>query len=304
MPKWPKDSLSQEDVEDIVGAMVGYGLEYDDPQGIISKTREGPNPYDAAQTFAESDVTLTLNECEVQNGSIQLGTRPGTSKSWSEGDNTYSATGMFGMRMTPNVKIARLDIQQFPSSDATEARIDRVSDSTTVASKTISAGADVSFNVELQAGTKYEILLGGGGTRVPSTSDIHPSSYASFDIHGTEDNEYPYHHQIGAMAAYQYNKSDTAVIQWSQPENIYEWDMATFTQTLDGETVDVFVAYSDDGGSTWNRTNGGNPISRNYALSEDSNISPSDEVRIEVELSRANTANNPTLDSAYRSWRL
>jgi len=96
--------------------------------------------------------------------------------------------------------------------------------------------------------------------------------------------------------------SGTAILEWSRPTDIFEWDVVTFTRTLDNETVDVFVAYSTDGGSTWQRTNSGNPITRNYSLKSDSNISSDDEVRIESELSRADTANNPTLDSAYRSW--
>ncbi|MFB6099951.1 MAG: hypothetical protein ABEK16_01640, partial [Candidatus Nanohalobium sp.] len=106
-----------------------------------------------------------------------------------------------------------------------------------------------------------------------------------------------YEYDVGVQST-----SGTVTLEWSYPTDLYEWDVATYTRTLDNETVDVFVAYSTDGGSTWTRTNGGSPISRNYSLAKDSNISPSDNVRIEAELSRQNTSNNPTLDSAYRSW--
>jgi hypothetical protein len=96
--------------------------------------------------------------------------------------------------------------------------------------------------------------------------------------------------------------SGTAILEWPNPSDIYEWDVVTFTRTLNNETVDVFVAYSSDDGSTWTRTNSGNPITRNYSLEADAKITADVDVRIEAELSRTDRSNNPTLDSAYRSW--
>lgn len=84
------------------------------------------------------------------------------------------------------------------------------------------------------------------------------------------------------------------------PSLLDDWDVASFQRTLDSETVDVFVAYND--GSGWSRTNAGDPISKNYDLGADSNISPADDVRFEIELSRADTANNPSLDALYRRY--
>jgi len=57
-----QESLTDEQVEDIVGAMAGRGLVYDDPGGILSETRRGPNPYDAAETWDEETLQLNLQD--------------------------------------------------------------------------------------------------------------------------------------------------------------------------------------------------------------------------------------------------
>lgn len=87
-----------------------------------------------------------------------------------------------------------------------------------------------------------------------------------------------------------------AFIGWPQPDDIYRWDAATFQATLDNESVDVYVEESTDGGSTWTEIDG--PINRGDMITAAANS----EVRFRVELARADTANNPTLDSIYRRY--
>ena len=98
--------------------------------------------------------------------------------------------------------------------------------------------------------------------------------------------------------------SGSATLEWPHPDPLYQWNVVTFSSSPDGETVDLFVEYSEDDGSTWNRTNGGNPVDRNYSLQSDTNIDKTTWVRYVVEISKSNEANNPTLDRAYRSWFL
>ncbi|MFB6099950.1 MAG: twin-arginine translocation signal domain-containing protein, partial [Candidatus Nanohalobium sp.] len=61
-----------EEVKDIIGNALGRGLSYDDAAGIIEETRTGPNPYEAAQTFTESNLTVNTTNCGVSDGSIAL----------------------------------------------------------------------------------------------------------------------------------------------------------------------------------------------------------------------------------------
>lgn len=99
------------------------------------------------------------------------------------------------------------------------------------------------------------------------------------------------------------DSNSNAQIEWSSgPVSISSWAVINFGRTLDGETVDVFAAKSTDGGATWSRINSGNTIQSGFSL-ESANISASDDVRVEVELSAQDPANNnPSFDSAHRSW--
>jgi len=65
---------TEEEIEDIMGAMAeaGQGLQYDDEQGLIKQTRMGPNPYDHATSFSESNVTVNPSAAWVRDGSITL----------------------------------------------------------------------------------------------------------------------------------------------------------------------------------------------------------------------------------------
>lgn len=90
--------------------------------------------------------------------------------------------------------------------------------------------------------------------------------------------------------------SGSVYVEWPTPTDIYAWDRASFTRTLDSESVDVYVEESSDGGSTWTEIAG--PIERGDKIPAD----PSNEARFRVDFSRASTANNPTLDSIARRW--
>lgn len=90
--------------------------------------------------------------------------------------------------------------------------------------------------------------------------------------------------------------SGSAWVEWPSPTNIYRWDAATFQNSTDSETVDVYIEEND--GSGWTEIAG--PISRGQEITAD----PANECRFRVDISRASTANNPTLDAIYRRWVL
>jgi hypothetical protein len=302
-----KVRLSNEEVQDIIGTILGNGLEYDDTEGIIRKTPTGPNPYDAAQSFTESDLTLTKTKTVVDNGSISLGNGDASRATRPDDDNSALRSGG-GVNFVPNVRLTKVEGKISSNcsglDNADELRI-FTSNFSEVASKSISGlsvGDVIGISgISLDAGTEYIFRLSkAGGSRFTagySTPENYPYESKNIDIVG-DGGERSY--SFKWLKGYAPASSGNVILEWERPTYIYEWDVATFTRTLDNETVDVFVAYSSDG-STWTRTNGGKPISRNYSLNGDDNISNSDEVRIEAELSRTNTSNDPTLDSAYRS---
>jgi hypothetical protein len=285
----------------------------------VETQAQGPNPYDQAQTFTESDLNITTTNVEVSNGSIKLlNEEIGTEATAEPNTTSFSSTDSYGIVINPNTNISGINLEiSANTSGATRSRVVRDSDATTLDTVDISAlSAENRYDhvVNLSSGTDYRVILDAEGSSMtvgqtenaslPYTSndiDITSGLNAEFDSTSL-GNVWNLSAAEAILQTPQTNGS--ATIEWDGgvPTDIFEWDVATFTRTLDNETVDVFVAYSSDGGSTWTRTNGGNPVSRNYLFKDDPNITASDDVRIEAELSRSDTANNPTLDSAYRSW--
>ena len=92
--------------------------------------------------------------------------------------------------------------------------------------------------------------------------------------------------------------SATAFVEWPYPKSVFSWDVASFQALLDGETVEVFIEESTDGGGTWNEIQG--PIVRGETIN-----APADaRIRYRVEISRVDTENNPALDSVHRRWEV
>lgn len=88
--------------------------------------------------------------------------------------------------------------------------------------------------------------------------------------------------------------SGQTFVEWSQPNDVYRWDAATFQRTLDSETVQVDI--QEDDGTGW--TTIATDISRGQEITAD----PTSQVRYKVSLSRSNSNNNPTLDAIARRW--
>lgn len=276
----------------------------------VETQAQGPNPYDQAQSFAESDLAVTTNNTTVSNGVIEIASETATTPD----DNSDATTSTKdGVLINPNVSAS--EVKAVISQNmigATTAYLVQDSDGAqldTTDISTLSSGDEFSLSASINSGQDYRLLLDADGsdyTRGIASTNF-PATSANVDIvsgyfdGGANDNVSI---NIKSVTVGNPPTSGNALIEWDRgiPTDIFEWDVATFTESPDGEAVDVFVAYSADGGSTWQRTNSGDPITRNYSLNEDANITSDVDVRIETELSRADTANNPKLDSAYRSW--
>jgi hypothetical protein len=335
----------------------------------VETQAQGPNPYDQAQTFTESGVTVTNINTAVVSGSIEISGKVFNSSDIiddaEDGDTTTLSTNWDGWNTSggtltnqQSTVIAGNDTLEFVTTDTNDDVYSTRDTATTNALRIkVQIGSDTgnandATNITLWNGGRNGNFLGflkfsDGNGNVNFEGNELLSSWSAgttydiffdFDfgnddvtiyINGTDEGTFALFQSAADFNSFEINNntfnsgnersvffddaeegsvdgatSGTAFVEWDSgvPTDIFEWDVATFTQTLDGETVDVFVAYSNDGGSTWQRTNSGNPITRNYSLRDDPNITPDVDVRIETELSRADTSNNPTLDSAYRSW--
>lgn len=308
-------STSDERIHQVVGAMAGDGLTFEQAKSLLVETRHGPNPYDAATSFTESNLTKTLSKVEVSNGSLQLRSDIGSSVTRKSDSNTRSQSNRWGYYIAPQTSLAGVRVTiSGNTSGATTAYLEDSTGSVltqTSPSGGISPGDTIRLTHNLTAGSSYRVVLDAGGsswTVGEATYNSSPYSFTSADLNVTSGAGGSSSYQLAAYcfsaitAILPPASSGSATLSWPTPADVYEWDTATFTKTLDSETVDVYVEYSTDGGSSWSKTNSGNPISRNYSLKNDANISASTEVRLSVDISRSSTSNNPSLDSAYRSW--
>jgi hypothetical protein len=264
---------------------------------------------DLAETFTESDLTLSHNSTEVNSESVELGTEPGdtatiTSSPSSSGDNVTES----GVRITPSVEITGLSIDVVSDfqTEATDGyKIERVSDGTIVEEDTtaIASGGSFSVSATLAAGTEYAVYLydSAGDMDYGADGDVdNPST--DFDVNGgwldSGEDAFGNYNSLASITADQVPAtSGTAYVEWSYPPDVYAWDVGVFQATLDGETVQVYVEEAQ-GSPGWTEIAG--PIQRGDSLPAD----PSNNVRYRVEFSRSDVANNPHLDAIYRRRKL
>jgi hypothetical protein len=276
----------------------------------VETQAEGPNPYDQAQTFAESGVTITHNKTVVSSGSIELGFLEGTTVSRPVDDGSFSGDSSRGLEINPNTDLDGIKVklssnlgnpQDVLLIDANKNIIDQDTSGH-------SAGDIVNLTGSLTSGDDYYVgtyndgnsyTIGEvSGTSYPySSTDIDITSGARYFTSGEgsidllSNNAYCI---VDVTALSGDATSGDALIEWDNgvPTDIFEWDVATFTRTLDNETVTVDV---EDGSGTVLLSD----IDRNTDISS---VAANTNVKLRANFSRNDTSNNPTLDSAYRSW--
>lgn len=269
------------------------GAGEDETRPITSKDR--------AETFEESDVSID-GEFLV-DGSLSMG--GGTEEStevYSLGSGNDNITGTHGLVINSNNRVVSVSGTIAPEATPNRAEVRRLDDNTLIDETSISSGSFSFTGLSLQAGTDYIIGTdsdGSGHDRQYSSFSF-PLEYGSFDVvagyfeDGLSDFDRIANIDQLTLQFETYNLSGT--VEWPQPEDVYRWDAATFQTSPDGETVEVYVEESTDGGSTWTEIQG--PISRGDQINAD----PGSRVRFRVELARSDTSNNPTLDAIYRRW--
>jgi hypothetical protein len=179
------------------------------------------------------------------------------------------------------------------------------SDGSVIASKSISGSGTYAITADtpLEPGARYRVVVdadGDGHTSTFGSSNTASATSSDVDVvdgwTGGSVTSRPY--SLNYVTALYEFTSGTAYIERPYPPGVHSWDAATFQATPDGETVEVFVEESTDGGTTWDEIQG--PISRGDQI----DAPPSAAVRFRVELSREDTSNNPTLDRIYLRYEV
>jgi hypothetical protein len=257
---------------------------------------------DVARTFAESDLSLIHDGTVVSGESVGL-SDSGPSESLNS-DADFSGNSEVGITITPSVDLSGITITATDYSGAqtfdSGVRIERLSDNTVVDSDTaaIDPGETRTLTgATLSSGTEYAVYLKDPGTKdsgYDSSVDL-PVSNDEFEVtrgwydSGTKAN----HTAIDFIESENTQTSGSVYVEWPNPADVFGWDVATFTDTKDGETVEVYVEEAQ-GSPDWTEVAG--PISRGDSIPAD----PANNVRFRADLSRSSTANNPTLDSLAR----
>lgn len=259
---------------------------------------------DDARTFAESDVTLTHSSTEARAESVALANQTGETTLFPNTTLT-GQTGKFGVRLSTDASgyVNRVGgrLNGTGNTGTHDVVLEKESDGTEIA-RVADLTAGDSFTMdgfELAQSTDYLLYWD-----VTSSSDVDydddgeaeadPVGVTLTDFKGADD-LYVFDK---VRTRYTTNTSGSVTVEWPEPDDVFAWDVLSFTRRLAGETVDVFVESSSDGGSTWTEVAG--PVTRNDAIPV-----PDDErVRFRVDFSRASTANVPTLDSIARRYVL
>ena len=257
-------------------------------------------------TFAESGVTVRKSGAVVDGGAIRLFsfavTRP------EDNATTADATVKFGIQIKPkrNLPGIRVTISKNTSGAANVSLTD--SSGTPLTSEPFPGPQqEVTLTHPLSGGDTYYVLVDNEGnsyTAGSSAAVSFPYESEALDItSGVSVGDFPL---VQSSAAYTISElsainpnSGSATVEWDQPASVSRWTNAAFQADPDGETVDVYVETSSDGGATWSDWEV-NPIAPGTDLSA---TPPEDRVRFRVELSRNDESNDPRLTQLTRQWR-
>lgn len=258
---------------------------------------------DVAQTFAESDVTLSHTDTAVVGESVEL-TASTASTGTTSSSGSYVTTVQYDVDVTSDsVYFDAVTVDHASSSDFTIEVRD--SSDTVLASTSGSTGGagtttftlDVSDYSRLLSSETATIYINEPGGNMP-TADSEPGDTSLFSYVGGTG---PVQHVDSSphLSATREPMSGSVTVEWPDPPDIYAWDTALYRATEDGETDPISVDVQRYDGSEWVTalSDINNPASI-VELPADQNI------RYKVYLSRSSVSNNPTLDAIYRRFKL
>jgi len=254
---------------------------------------------DAAETFAESDVTVITTGTTVANKSLEI-LSPVPVYDTTMGITFSSLTGTYGIVFDALKDTLGVEYRYASgNSGSITPRIEFESDGTTVATgSSVSPGESGTIEADLTAGVSYRLVgdfdsqdraSGGSPPQTDGTGSL--TATGAYNDGSLGDSSFYVFDQFEAITA-----TGTVTVEWPAPTDIFRWDAATFTRTPDGGTVTVNIEEND--GTGWTE------IATDISRGDSIDAAPDSAVRFRVDISRTDTSNNPTLDSIYRRYVL
>lgn len=262
---------------------------------------------DVAETFQEDNVWFDAYDkaAPSPNNDIRLvGGSTGAQSRVPDDGGGSASTDYAGWVINPDEAISGLEGTLHSGCfDISRALIKRRSDGVIMAEKTgdWTGGDTISLSADLSAATDYDFAVGNGAGsdhgRVAPNSTPKASFHFSaptgvFGGGSTYNTAYNWRRVKTLGSGLSKSSTGSIYVRWSGHFDVFDWDLATFQRTLDGETADVFLEEND--GTGWVEIAG--PISRGQSIT----AAPESDVRFRVDFDRVDTVNEPRVDSLYR----
>jgi len=206
---------------------------------------------DEAETFAESDVTLSTTTSLVDSQSIVLGLAENETTVGPDFQDINGYDDQRGFEINPNSDIAGLTAEIAPTSFDNVTTVYLMDSSGNTVAEKPADNNTVRIEYSMLSGENYYLTAdAGSGVTYDANATATPSyPYTGVDLDitagafngdsTTSGAGYNFTEITGLTGA----TSGSATVEWTAPNDITSWDVATFQRTLDGETVDIDAVY-------------------------------------------------------------
>jgi hypothetical protein len=260
-------------------------------------------------SFSESGLSINPTDARVWNESIEMfAVAAGATTTRTSDNDVINSQTNRGLVISPNSDLegvrAKISANTNPPD---EARLE-VKGGETLQTKDVSgksSGGVVEFTEPLSGGTEYNVFLSDSsgnswdqGFRNVSTSE-YPYTGTDIDITasysgGSETQSYVYvFSEMTSLVEDDTLTAGESVVSFNtNPADLESWDLVSYADSPDGETVTVDV--EDSNGNVLF-----SDIPRNFDIST---VDPSVNPQFHVYLSRSDTSNEPRLDYLVRRF--
>jgi len=263
-------------------------------RGSSEESNWSPGLLDRAETFAESDVSVSAPAGVLSDGAVRFG------EGFTFNETGSAAYSEAGVRVYPNTDLGFVRVKQYADYGADRVKVVDYGAGETLASEPIEPGGWATLEADMQEGTGYNILgYNEDGSTFSTYYDGDGEVYGnSIDISGgyaagaTQGNDtYVFEEfQTGGLET-----SASVTVEWPMPADLAGWDIIPYEATPDGGTVEVYAINPSDG------TRLAGPLDDPGDIS---GLSRSTNVAVEVVLSRPSTSENPRLEAVYRRRKI
>lgn len=266
-------------------------------QGLGPNELRGFTRTDVAETFAESDVTLTHDNTKIAGESVDLANGRINSQHYTWSYDTFdrhTSSGIHGYEVTfTDGPFWGVYIRNNATASNTNAvQITDTNDNILAEQTNVGYGSVYFDGFNVQAGETYRFVVDVSGQEVDEPyGPPDPGADAPFTLDAEVRSGGGL---VGAIGTYTRPTSGSVTVEWPEPLDILDWDSATYLADPDAGAVTVDVVDPSDGTVVMA------DIGRGADLSP---LDPATNIAIRVSMTRPEPdADSPNLRACYRRW--